>query len=153
MPAWLNKYFRLGVLCNRQCPDMLRLGELTSNRWHLGVKLSIVLLVVGIAAICLIIKVMFAIWLCVLEKKLKYYLHSLYRHVSSPTHAQLQVIMSSIPIIMLKIHFIAFRDGGQCPSSSAALFCCCCGWFTNLVSLRKIINLSVQLVGSTVKCT
>ena len=81
-----------GVLCNPQCPDQLILGELTSNNWRLGVKVFIVILIVGIGITCVIIKVMFFTWLYVLEKKLSNYLHSLYKKVASPNHAQLQVI-------------------------------------------------------------
>ena len=42
-------YIHTGSLCNSQCPDELILGEPTSNKWHIGVKLAIVVLVVGLS--------------------------------------------------------------------------------------------------------
>ena len=63
-----------GVLCNSQCPDELRLGELTSNKWHTGLKIFIALLIVIPAVGCIIIKVLFRLWLLQLEKKQEEYL-------------------------------------------------------------------------------
>ena len=45
-------------------------GEPTSNKWHIGVKLAIVVLVVGLSITCIVIKWMFFVWLHHLEKKL-----------------------------------------------------------------------------------
>lgn len=66
-----------GVLCNSQCPDELRLGDLTSNDWHIGIKIGIAVLVIGIAFFCVIMKLVFWLWLYRLEKKQTDYLHSL----------------------------------------------------------------------------
>lgn len=67
----------LGLLCNPQCPDELRLDELTSNNWHFGIKIFIAS-VVGILAItCVLIKLLFSFWLLRLEKKQSGYLKSL----------------------------------------------------------------------------
>ena len=63
-----------GVLCNSQCPDELQLGELTSNNWHTGVKIFIALLIIVPAVVCIIIKVLFRVWLFQLEKQQKEYL-------------------------------------------------------------------------------
>ena len=92
-----------GVLCNRQCPDKLLLGELTSNNWHIGVKIFIVILIIGIATICTIVKLMFTIWLHKMEKKMNDYLHSLYK-MGSSDRAKLQVrlLLAYIGIIIAK---------------------------------------------------
>ena len=63
-----------GVLCNSQCPDKLQLGELTSNNWHTGTKVFIALLIIGLAVVCIIVKVVFRLWLFQLEKKQEEYL-------------------------------------------------------------------------------
>ena len=95
-----HMYFctHLGVLCNDQCPDKLLLGQLTSNNWHIGVKIFIVVMVLSISSICVIFKLMFDIWLYQMEKKLKEYLQSLYK-AESPRHAILQVRTSITNII------------------------------------------------------
>ena len=80
-----------GVLCNPQCPDQVLIGELTSNNWHLGVKIFIITLVVGIAVICVIMKLHFDAWLYVLEMKLNRYLDSLYNKQGNPAHVRPQV--------------------------------------------------------------
>lgn len=66
-----------GVLCNRQCPDELEFGELTSNNWPLWSKIIVSVLVVGLAVICMVIKIAFVTWLWWLEKKQDAYLDSL----------------------------------------------------------------------------
>ena len=80
-----------GVLCNPQCPDQVLFGELTSNNWHLGVKIFIIALVLGIAVICVIVKLQFDTWLYVLETKLNRYLDSLDNKQENPAHARPQV--------------------------------------------------------------
>ena len=62
-------YILTGSLCNSQCPDELILGEPTSNKWHIGVKLAIVVLV-GLSITCIVIKWMFFVWLHHLIKQL-----------------------------------------------------------------------------------
>lgn len=74
IPAYTNK---LGVLCNRQCPDNFSLGELTSNNWHFGIKIGIAVLIVVIAVLCVMMKLVFRFWLYRLEKKQTNYLDSL----------------------------------------------------------------------------
>ena len=80
----------LGTLCNRECPDKLLLGRLTSNNWHLGVKIFIVVMIIGISITCVIIKLLFALWLYIMEKKLNDYLRSLYK-MASPDCAKVKV--------------------------------------------------------------
>ena len=66
-----------GALCNSQCPDELQLGVLTSNNWHIGIKIGIAVLINAIAVICVIMKLASKLWLWRLEKKQIDYLHSL----------------------------------------------------------------------------
>ena len=66
----------VGVLCNDECPDTLLLGELTSNNWHLGVKILIAVLINGIALLCVVMKITFVLWLSRLEKKQNGYIES-----------------------------------------------------------------------------
>ena len=81
----------VGVLCNPQCPDQVIFGELTSNNWHLGVKIFIITLVIGIAVICVIVKLQFNTWVYVLERKLNKYLDSLYSKQEDRGHVRPQV--------------------------------------------------------------
>ena len=67
----------IGFLCNPQCPDEFILGELTSNNWHVGIKILIAILVVGLSAVCISMKVAFMCWLSYLERKQDAYLDSL----------------------------------------------------------------------------
>lgn len=80
-----------GVLCNPQCPDQVTFGELTSNNWHLGIKGFILALIVGIALICVIVKVQFDTWLYILERKLNKYLDSLYNVSENQENVRPQV--------------------------------------------------------------
>ena len=86
-------HFCTGSLCNSQCPDRLILGQLSSNNWHLGIKLFIVVLVIIIAVFCFLVKLAFTFWLYQLEKKLNNYLQSLHK-AGSPNHAILQVSLA-----------------------------------------------------------
>ena len=56
---------------------MLILGELTSDNWPLWSKIFIAVLVVGLAVICMLIKIAFMVWLWLLERKQDGYLDSL----------------------------------------------------------------------------
>ena len=94
-------YIRAGSLCNSQCPDELILGEPTSNKWHIGVKLAIVVLVVGLSITCIIIKWMFFVWLHHLEKKLKSYLQSFDNKLESSNRVIPQVNKSTIVYLLL----------------------------------------------------
>ena len=67
----------VGPYCNRQCPESFTLGELTSNNWPPWAKILIVSIVLGIAVFALLMKVVFVIWLYVLERKQDSYLDSL----------------------------------------------------------------------------
>lgn len=80
-----------GVLCNSECPDELNLGDLSSNSWHIGIKLAIAALVVGLALCCVIMKVGFVLWLQRLEKKQRDYLQSLDDELESTDDAILPV--------------------------------------------------------------
>lgn len=66
----------VGVLCNAECPDELMLGQLTSNNWHLSVKILIAVLIIGLALLCVMMKITFVLWLYRLEKKQNDYLES-----------------------------------------------------------------------------
>lgn len=59
------------------CPDRLELGELTSDNWPLWSKIVIAVLVIGVAVVCMVVKVMFMVWVCWLERKQDAYLDSL----------------------------------------------------------------------------
>lgn len=80
-----------GVLCNSQCPDELRLGELTSNNWHMGIKIFISVLIIGLAVLCVVIKIVFILWLILLEKKQGNYLTSLDDELESTDNTMLPV--------------------------------------------------------------
>ena len=80
-----------GVLCNPECPDKLVLGELTSNNWHIGVKIFVAVLIIGVALVCVIFKMLFMLWLLWLEKKQFHYINSLDEEIESVDHATLQV--------------------------------------------------------------
>ena len=89
-------YIHTGSLCNSQCPDELILGEPTSNKWHIGVKLAIVVQVVGLSITCIVIKWMFFVRLHHLEKKLNSYLHSFDNKLESSNRVIPQVNRSTI---------------------------------------------------------
>ena len=89
-------YIHTGSLCNSQCPDELIPGEPTSNKWHIGVKLAIVVLVVGLSITCIVIKWMFFVWLHHVEKKLNSYLHSFDNKLESSNRVIPQVNRSTI---------------------------------------------------------
>ena len=81
-----------GVLCNPQCPDELRLGELTSNNWHTGIKIGIAVLINAIAVFCVIMKLASKLWLYRLEKKQNDYLQSLDEELEVTDSATLPVM-------------------------------------------------------------
>ena len=91
MTACISVWPDAGVLCNSQCPSELRLGELVSNSWHLGVKVAIAVLVSGLAVACVAVKLWFCFWILRLEKKQRDYLESLSKEQLTPTHVALQV--------------------------------------------------------------
>ena len=80
-----------GILCNSQCPDKLQLTELTSNNWHIGIKIFIAVLITSLAVLCVIIKVLFSFWLLWLEKKQKDHLKSLQKKPKSTDHTKQKV--------------------------------------------------------------
>ena len=88
-----------GILCNHQCPDELRLGELTSNSWHFGIKLGIAVLINAIAVFCLIMKLASKFWLYRLEKKQADYLQSLDEELEVTDSATLPVMTTNCLII------------------------------------------------------
>ena len=79
-----------GILCNDQCPDQLLLGQLTSDNWPLWSKIFITVLVVGLATVCMLIKMAFVAWVWWLERKQDAYLESL-EGDEEETDAKLQV--------------------------------------------------------------
>ena len=90
-------YIHTGSLCNSQYPDELILGEPASNKWHIGVKLAIVVLVVGLSITCIVIKWMFLCgFIIILEKKLNSYLHSFDNKLESSNRVIPQVNRSTI---------------------------------------------------------
>ena len=56
---------------------MLELGQLTSDNWPLWSKILTAALVVGLAVVCVLIKMAFVAWLWWLERKQDGYLDSL----------------------------------------------------------------------------
>lgn len=66
-----------GLYCNEQCPEMFILDELTSNNWSDAAKIILVLILLGIVAMCVVLKAMFMLWRYRLEKKQHLYLVSL----------------------------------------------------------------------------
>ena len=60
----------VGVFCNQECPDELRLGELTSNNWSSFVKFLISALTISLVIACTVVKVLFIIWrYCWMKKR------------------------------------------------------------------------------------
>ena len=73
-------YFRdscTGPYCNENCPEQFDLGQLTSNNWPLGLKIIIVLVIVGATVLCMILKFIFGVWLFRLNWKQNSYLDTL----------------------------------------------------------------------------
>lgn len=69
--------YHLGFHCNSQCPDELLVEELTSNSWHIGIKIFIAILFIGLLITCIIMKAIFKLWLVLLERRQNAYLKSL----------------------------------------------------------------------------
>ena len=59
------------------CPDRFMVGELTSNNWPVWAKITIASAIIGIALLCLLGKILFALWMYQLDKKQDEYLESL----------------------------------------------------------------------------
>ena len=103
LPAILSDT-QQGILCNSQCPDELQLGELTSNNWHIGIKIFIAVLITGLAVLCVIIKVLFFFWLRWLEKQQDIHLNSpSYKKLESTDHDTPQVkvlptLLNTLPL-------------------------------------------------------
>ena len=70
---------------------MLRLGELTSNNWHIGIKIFIAVLIVALALTCVAVKILFSLWLVRLEKKQRNYLESFDKQLENKANAMHQV--------------------------------------------------------------
>ncbi len=66
-----------GPHCNDACPEMFVLGEPNSNSWLPSSKVMLVLVVVGVAVLCILMKVVFVVWMWRLEWKQQLYLWSL----------------------------------------------------------------------------
>ena len=98
---YAHMHMHVGVVCNPQCPEEILFGELTSNSWHVGIKIFIALLIISLGIICVIAKIMFVVWLYRLEKKLKDYLESLDSELESPDYATLQVKLYGPPFCSL----------------------------------------------------
>ena len=60
-----------------ECPEEFTQGELTSNNWHLGLKITIAILTAGFTVLCLMMKLIFGVWLCWLNWKQNTYLDTL----------------------------------------------------------------------------
>ena len=60
-----------------ECPEEFTQGELTSNNWHLGLKIIIAILIVGVSVLCVVMKLIFGLWLCWLNWKQNTYLDTL----------------------------------------------------------------------------
>ena len=63
-----------GPHCNNECPEMFILDELQSDNWLPGIKVLLVLVVIGVVIACVVVKVIFLLWLWKLEWKQQLYL-------------------------------------------------------------------------------
>lgn len=74
-----------GPHCNDACPEMFVLDELISNDWPASGKAIFILIVVGVALFCAMMKMFFVVWLWRLEWKQQLYLGLLgdESHISS----------------------------------------------------------------------
>ena len=85
LTEWLGSgdtpvYFRdscTGPQCNEECPEEFVQGELTSNNWHLGLKITIAVLIVSVTVLCVVMKFIFGVWLFRLNWKQNSYLDTL----------------------------------------------------------------------------
>ena len=66
-----------GPYCYEHCPDSLGPSPLVANSWPLEAKVSIAVVILAVSVICLIMKLIFFIWLQGLERKQDVFLHSL----------------------------------------------------------------------------
>lgn len=80
-----------GPHCNDACPELFILGELEHNTWNPSLNVFITLLVCGTAALCIILKIAFALWLCSLEWRQKQYLDQLGKESITYLETALQV--------------------------------------------------------------
>ena len=85
--------FCQGPYCNEQCPDEFILGELTSNNWPVWAKLTISTAILSIGVVCLIMKILFYLWLYRLEKKQDDYLESLDMGLEEADEGQTQLMV------------------------------------------------------------
>lgn len=53
------------------------MGELTSDNWHIAVKILLAILINSLTILCVLMKIVFVLWLSRLEKKQADYLNSL----------------------------------------------------------------------------
>ncbi len=67
--------------CNSMCPDRFVVGELTSNNWPVWAKITIASAIIGIALLCLLGKMLFALWMYWLDKKQDESLDQQLRHL------------------------------------------------------------------------
>ena len=91
-----------GPHCNDICPEMFILGELDSNSYLPSSKVMLVLVVVGVAVFCILMKMIFVVWLWRLEWKQQLYLWSLGNEsytADIETALQVSVAASSPPTI------------------------------------------------------
>ena len=66
-----------GPYCNEQCPEQFTLGEITTNDFPLYAKIIVAMLIVGLAVACLVMKLVFHLWIVHLEHKYGLFLDKL----------------------------------------------------------------------------
>lgn len=124
-----------GILCNNQCPDELELSALTSDNWPLWSKIIVAIIVVGLAVVCMLIKMAFVAWIWWLERKQDAYLDSLEGRDVEETDAKLQVRQNSESIFYNRISNTctytnhccgnAFQANELYQGYGGAASCCC----------------------------
>ena len=72
------------------CPEEFNLGSLTSNNWATVGKAAVAIVIVGVTILCLIMKLIFGLWLCRLNWKQNAYLDTLEKDLEE-AEDQLQV--------------------------------------------------------------
>jgi len=63
-----------GPHCNDACPEMFVLNDLESDIWKEGSKGILIVIIVGIALVCLVLKAVFTLWLWRMEYYQQLYL-------------------------------------------------------------------------------
>lgn len=73
--------------------------------WHIGVRIVIATLIVGVALSCIVVKVLFCLWLIKVEKNQGYYLNSLETSLQSPAQVMMQVNVTSYLLSTVDLYY------------------------------------------------